>query len=635
VVETVKSQQQLAISPPVTIDDKLRQVPGFSLFRRSGSQTANPTTQGVSLRGLGASGASRSLVLEDGVPINDPFGAWVYWSRVPVASIDTVDLIEGGASDLYGSNALGGVINLRTQQPLETAFLGETSFGSSSTPFGSGSLLLRDGHWGGSIAAEGFDTNGYIPVPADQRGSVDIAASSRHQSGEISLRRTLSNDGQAFLRGNLYGETRANGTVLQTNNTTLRQLATGLDRSTAIGMLSLRVYGGTQTLHQTFSAISQDRNTETLTTDQRVPVSQYGFTAQISKTIASRHLLTVGVDGRDVTGDTNELQFVAGNPSAIFIAGGRQQSYGIFAEDVFQITPRWIFAGSLRGDIWRNIDASSRRTPFSGAPTRSFFANRSESAVSPRLGITRIVNSRWSLYASAYRAFRAPTLNELYRPFRVGNVLTQANADLKAEHFTGGEFGTVVELSQSVRLRGTAFFGQLEDSVGNITLSSAPTLITRQRQNLGTIRTRGFAIQGETHITREFTLSAGYLFNDAVITAFRNDPTLIGLRTPQVPRNSFTFHATYQPHAWVISVQGRAVGDEFDDDRNQFLLGSYFNLGLYVSRTLRQGLDLFGGADNLLNSRYDIARTPVPSVAAPIGVRVGMRIQLSELHRHK
>src|SRR5262249_51210912 len=155
----------------------------------------------------------------------------------------------------------------------------------------------------------------------------------------------------------------------------------------------------------------------------------------------------------------------------------------------------------------------------------------------------RIMNARWSLRASAYRAFRAPTLNELYRPFRVGNVLTQANSDLKAEHFTGGEFGTVVEVTQNFRLRGTAFFGELEDSVGNITLTPTPALITRQGQNLGTFRTRGVEIQGETHVAQNFTLSAGSLFTDAVITEF-GDPALIGLRTPQVPRNSFTFQAT-------------------------------------------------------------------------------------------
>ena len=635
ITETTRSLHELALAPQVTVDDKLRQVPGFALFRRSGSQTANPTSQGVSLRGLGASGASRSLVLEDGVPINDPFGGWVYWGRVPTESIQNVDFIEGGASDLYGSNALGGVINFQTHTPTQTSFFGESSFGSSSSPMASAGATLSHGAWGASFAGEGFRTGGYIPVNEVERGSIDTVASSRHRTADLLLDHNTANS-RVFLRGSLFGEDRNNGTLLQINSATVRQLSAGTDWNTALGALTFRAYGGTENLHQTFSAISADRNTETLTNDQRVPVSQYGFTAQWSKAIASRHILTVGTDGRDVTGDTNELQYFSGKPTATFIAGGRQQSLGIFAEEVFQITPRWVLVGSVRGDLWRNIDASSRRFPFTGSPTLNYFANRSESAISPRIGVTRIVNSRLSLHASAYRSFRAPTLNELYRPFRVGNVSTLSNASLLAEHFTGGEFGGVVEASRRVRLRGTAFFGVLDNAVGNITLTTTPTLITRQRQNLGTVRVRGFELQAETVATRRLKLQAGYQFTSARITDFASDPTLIGLRTPQVPRNAFTFAATYDnPRILTLSLQGRAVGNEFDDDRNQLALDPYFTLGLYISRELKSGLSVFAASENLTNSRYAIARTPVSSLAAPISARVGMRIQMSELHRRK
>src|ERR1043165_9192142 len=106
----VLNREAINASPATTIDDALREVPGFTLFRRSGSRSANPTSQGVSLRGIGASGASRAIVLDDGVPLNDPFGGWVYWGRLPRASLDRVEVLRGGASDLYGSAAMGGVV---------------------------------------------------------------------------------------------------------------------------------------------------------------------------------------------------------------------------------------------------------------------------------------------------------------------------------------------------------------------------------------------------------------------------------------------------------------------------------------------------------------------------------------------
>ena len=109
---TVVTSADLLSAAATTVDDALRFTPGFTLFRRSSSRAANPTTQGVTLRGLSASGASRTLVLADGVPLNDAFGGWVYWSRIPQAAIDRIEIVRGATSDLYGADAVGGVIQV-------------------------------------------------------------------------------------------------------------------------------------------------------------------------------------------------------------------------------------------------------------------------------------------------------------------------------------------------------------------------------------------------------------------------------------------------------------------------------------------------------------------------------------------
>src|SRR5262245_19261814 len=170
----------------VTLDDALREVPGFSLFRRSGSRTANPTSQGVSLRGLGASGASRAIVLADGVPLNDPFGGWVYWDRVPRESISQVEVLLGSASHLYGSGALGGMIDITTRKPEANVLSLNASYGNEDT--GDASLFvsgIKNG-WAGSLAAETFNTDGFVLVPAAQRGLIEDRK--RHTSELQSLR---------------------------------------------------------------------------------------------------------------------------------------------------------------------------------------------------------------------------------------------------------------------------------------------------------------------------------------------------------------------------------------------------------------------------------------------------------------
>src|SRR5712692_6377900 len=211
----VLSTEDIATTAALTTDDALRQVPGFSLFRRSGSRTANPTSQGVSLRGVGASGASRAAVLADGVPITDPFGGWVFWGRVPREAINRIEVAQGGASSLYGTDALGGVINVLTRDARQSALSFESSYGNQRTPdaslFAGGSLL----QWAGSLSAGAFHTDGYVPVRDSERGLVDTKAGAEHTTLELTLERLIADSGRVFARGSLFDESRENGTLLQ------------------------------------------------------------------------------------------------------------------------------------------------------------------------------------------------------------------------------------------------------------------------------------------------------------------------------------------------------------------------------------------------------------------------------------
>ena len=97
---SVLHSEDIRMSPAVVADDVLRQIPSFSLFRRTSSLSSHPTAQGVSLRGIGPSGVSRTLVLVDGTPFNDPFGGWVYWTRIPTESVDRIEVVDGSSSSL-------------------------------------------------------------------------------------------------------------------------------------------------------------------------------------------------------------------------------------------------------------------------------------------------------------------------------------------------------------------------------------------------------------------------------------------------------------------------------------------------------------------------------------------------------
>jgi outer membrane receptor protein involved in Fe transport len=626
----ILSNDDLSTTAALTLDDALRQVPGFSLFRRSGSRTANPTSQGVSLRGVGASGASRAAVLNDGVPLNDPFGGWVYWGRTPRQSVNRVELVRGGASNLYGTDALGGVINFIPRATSDAALSFETSYGNQQSPNASIFAGGRIGQIGGQISAEVFHTDGYILVDKEQRGLVDTKAGVEYSTLDLMLERFFDENGRIFIRGSLFDESRENGTPLQTNQTYIRQVSAGADfKSQAIGDFSLRTYIGSQVFDQGFSAVAAGRNSESLTRSQRTPAQQFGIASQWSRSAGSRQTLVAGFDFREVRGASDEIVFNGGRATSAVGAGGRERAFGIFAQDIIGITRKFFATIGGRVDRWRNYDALSATKSFTtNATGATFFTPRSETAFSPRLSLLYKVNENLSLTASGYRAFRAPTLNELYRSFRVGNVVTQANDRLLAERLTGAETGASVNgFRNRLYLRGSFFWSELTRPVANVTLSVTPDLITRQRRNLGRTRSRGVEIESEARLSTTVSFTAGYLFADASVLQFPANRALEGLLIPQVARHQFTFQSRYaNPSILTFAVQGRAIGVQFDDDQNLLKLNKYFVLDALASRRLTNHFEVFAAVENVFNQRYDIGRTNVTTIGPPTLARAGFRL---------
>ena len=625
--ETVLSKVQIERSAAVTIDDALRQVPGFSLFRRSGSLTANPTSQGVSLRGVGANGASRAVVLLDGLPLNSPFGSWIYWNRVPRVAIETVSVTNGASSDAYGSGALGGVINIESRQVEEPFFETDLSGGNEGTAtasFGGGTVVRN---FGVTAAAQVLRTNGYVLVTNDSRGAVDTPAGTADASGYLTISRTLHHNGRAFVRANSFGESRRNGTPLQINDTRIWSLDLGLDRQIAdFGEFSVRVDGSREVFNQNFSAVSADRNSESLTNRQRNPSQQFGVALQWQR-LFGRHLIVAGFEDRDVRGHSAEVTFNASRITANIDAGGRQTTLAAFGQDSLRVGG-WVLNAGGRIDWWSNRGFSNR-IPVSGVPTFTRFPEQTESAFSPRASVSRALGPGMLFTASFYRAFRAPTLNELYRNFRVGNVVTNANADLRAERLTGGDGGLVFHTS-SERLitRANFFWSRISQPVANVTISSTPNLITRQRQNLGSIQARGLEASTTVRIAQSVTFAAQYLLTDTTVLRFPANRSLEGLLVPQIPRHQLSFQLTYHQRSWTAALQARLVSTQFDDDQNLLRLRAFFTIDAQLSRKMSEHVEVYLASQNVTGVRYDLSRTPVLTTGPPALVRAGLRVTL-------
>jgi outer membrane receptor protein involved in Fe transport len=634
------SKSDLQALPALTLADKLRQIPGFSLFRRTSSMNANPTTMGLSLRGLGANGASRALVLEDGIPINDPFGSWVYWDRVPAADVQSVEVAEEGASSLYGSEAMGGVVQFLTRPAEPAGVTVDASYGNQNTQdlslAASGSL----GKWYAIASGEAFHTDGYFFVPEAYRGPVDTRAGSDHGDADLTIGRKIGENSQVFARGWYFDDSRNNGTINQRNNIRMGGGALGanLDLGSA-GTLTLRFYGEGETYFQNFYAIPFDQNfTEGaskyyLTNSQTVPAQGVGGSGVWRRSFGSRQTVVAGFDEHEEIGHSHEI---ITNPSSAVIhttsAGGRQRSFGLFGEDMIQLAPGWLLNLSGRYDHWLNFDASSLCTPgVGGCPANQSFANRSYNVFNPRATLVHQFNSHISWSTSIYRAFRAPTLNELYRGYRVGNVVTNPNANLTAERLTGGETGIdLTGFQRRFEVRGVFFYNQIVNPIANVPLASPAN--TQERENLGRISAPGFELDAVEHVTDDFTLSGGYQYVDSKVVSAPGQPALLNTWVEEVPHNSFTFEARYdRPSLFSATVDGRMIGQQLDT--TGFYLGNFFALDASVARHIAYGIQAYFAIENFTNEQYFIqALNPgvsPPDLGLPVSFRIGVRYDFS------
>ena len=677
--------EALQAAPTATLDGALRAIPGFSLFRRSDSFTANPTAQGVSLRGLGPSGASRSLVLLDGVPLNDPFGGWIAWSKVPREGLERAEVVPGGGATAWGNAALGGVVQLLTTPAITTfaerdaggafpttatwvsrlhgraaAYFGDFNTRSfeffTTQPAGLGAVQLL----GNTFATDGFSL-----VAPERRGPIDVDAWSRHRWLALRWRTPIGETLEFSATARGYEEFRGNGTPYTRNGSREKFISTSLAGSPSKNFAwSVVAYTQDQSFASTFSSVTPARTAETPASDQfAVPATAFGgeWTGVWQHDDGAR--TSAGADARFVRGETREhFTFTAGNFTRLRVAGGRQSAVGLFVLHDHPLAKTLHFNGGGRLDSWKEANGHRRETDRNSSTVfrDDHYAGRNGTELGPSAGLVWNPFDAWRFRANAQHAFRRPTLNELYRPFRQGANVTEANAALRTEHVTSGEVGAEwiflkfppkprdppgessswdVAASYRLTLSATAFWNDLRDAVGNVTIARGPgtfpivgTLaaggLGRQRLNLDRTRTQGLELSAKWTSIHGFSLTADALFNDATVRRASVAPALVGKRVAQVPRRTSALGASWRaPGKFTFTPRVRWIGRQFEDDENQLTLGEVVVADLGVSRPLTPHLELFLTAENLGNARVETGRSAdgVVNLGTPRLILGGLR----------
>lgn len=620
-------RERLAGTASGRLEDALRDAAGIAQFRRSDSRSAHPTSQGVTLRGLGGNASSRALLLLDGVPQADPFGGWVAFPAYLPERLASARIIRGGGSGYAGPGALAGTIELSSGSPAELGTLNASAAYGSRNSLDAravGAATLGSGFV--TIAGQYARGDGFIPVVAGQRGPADRAAP--YEQASLALRGVVDLGGTE-LQANLSGFTdrRERGLAFtnvdsQGADASIRLVHRGRWNWSALAYLQTRSFASG------FASINDARTVATATLDQyNVPATGVGGRFEIEPPIGGGVTLRLGGDVRQVSGRTQELfTYVAGLPTRQRVAGGESATLGAFADASYEAGGLTLSAGG-RLDHWTISNGSLVERALTGAlVTDTSFADRRGWEATGRVGAAYDFGGV-TLRTAAYRGWRLPTLNELYRPFRAGADATAANAALNPERQTGVEAGIDLRPASGLTIRATVYWNRLTDGIANVFIANGPGTfpgvgfvsaagVYRQRRNLPELTAKGVELDAR-YQSGKFSAAASYAYVDAKVGALQ-------------PAQTARHHAS-ATLAWDrLSVTGRYDGPQFEDDQNLRQLKGAFTLDAAAALPLTSALALEARAENLFDARIEagISGPGVIERASPRTLWLGLRLRL-------
>ncbi|MCZ8370844.1 MAG: TonB-dependent receptor [Porphyrobacter sp.] len=605
---TTIEREAIVASPSGRIEDVLRGVAGFQQFRRSDSRSSNPSAQGVTLRALGGNATSRALVLLDGVPLADPFFGYIPLSAIAPETLGTIRVTRGGGSGPFGAGALAGTIELESAEPGGTAgFLGSAAINNRAETEASGVLTQKLGR--GFAAASGrWDRGrGFFTTPEGQR--VPATARAGFDSWNAALRTVapLTETVEVQARVALFRDARTlrfkgADSTSEGEEASIRFVGRGDWQFDALAYVQARDFSNI--------VISSTRFTPTLD-QRRTPSTGVGGKFELRPPLLEGHDIRIGADYRRADGELQEeaISAVSGAITERRRAGGATGNLGIFLEDDWQIGPLTL-NGGLRADRSSITGGFYRAVSASGVPVSTITApDRSDWSLNWRAGAQVYATRRLDLRAAAYTGLRLPTLNELYRPFVVFPVTTEANAGLVNERLKGFEVGFNWQPVNAVVVAVTAFDNEVENAIANVTVG--PNL--RRRANLPAIDARGIEARIAARLG-QVSLEGALAWTDAEVQGEGASLDLDGLRPAQTPELAATVTLGWEPApGWRVAGTLRHVSAQFEDDRETDRLAPATTIDAFLAAPLVGKLSAILRAENLTDETI-ITRNQVGSI---------------------
>jgi outer membrane receptor protein involved in Fe transport len=622
------------------LDDALSQIPGFSLYRRLSSAGANPTTEGVTLRGIAGSAASRALVTQDGVPQNDPFGGWVIFNSLPPASLADITVVRGAGAGPYGAGALTGVIALKSIPARAGDWLIDASAGELGQEHLTGVGTVASGPILATFSASADHSDGWDPI-RQGRGPADdnLTLTDWNASGRFAADLGRAS---AALRISAFEEYQDSGLVGESSRERGGSLSLSAAAAPAPGVLGWRAQAWliASDLANSSYSVSAHQATDSLADNEyATPALGAGANAAL-RAVWTTTTLEAGLDARFDGGEDREnLGPVDGVLTQNRRAGGETFVGGAYLDFTRQIG-RLLLTANGRADAWETFLGHDLQGPIGGAPTLDL-RTPDRGGVTPtgRLGARWDVNDTTWLRAALYSGFRPPTLNELFRPYRVGNVVTLNNTALSPETLYGAEAGLGGQ-GGALRWSATGFFNRLMDPVTNVTLHAGPYRdplagyiptggSVLERENVGAVDAYGVEGDARWSLSQAVDARGAISLTHARVDGGSAAAQLTGLRPAETPAIVATagLDARLFPRL-TLTLDARYEGQRFVDDRNTLPLAPSTVADARLDWTVTRTVTLYVAAANLFNlavQENNVAGGPI-SYGPPRAVTFGVRI---------
>jgi iron complex outermembrane receptor protein len=648
---TVLDQQDLQSSANVTVDDILHTIPGFSLYRRSSSLVTPPDldteAQGVTLRNIGPAGASRALVMVDGVPIIGPFDGQVFWGKIPKESIDHIEVVRGSGASLWGNYAMAGVINIITRKPTDTGAQLKATYGTDGLTDDYLAVSGRKDTLTVGLEGNFFNLDGFPVVARDQRGPIDGNGSSRDEVFNGRVGYQINDAASVALHGQFFDQAYNYGTKLRTASTTAGLIDVSSTVHTDDGSeWQAMLFSNMQSFHIQFSQALDKRNCngvergcEGLSLKQTVPFTDVGASLAWSRRTLEPLITSAGVDMHWIDGQSRDENFDpdTGLPRGNLRSDGKQMFAGLFLQGIYAPTSQWEVALSGRADLWTNYDGTQAgidTDPDTHAVrlTANRFDSHTRAAFNPRLSVLYRLTDWLHLRAATYRAFRAPTLAELYRNSQVEDLHLLGNSGLSPERLNGAEVGVDLPVLDRLDLRATGFWNEVDNPITSIDIApDSNGNPQRKRVNEGLARTFGAEVEALYQPLPDLFLSGSYLLSDGTLV-HAHDKNLEGLQLAQIPPHTAMVAAEYRnPRIITVRFEGRFVDEQFEDQAHNDRQGSYVIFNATLARQLPIGNgEIFLAGENLTDHEYTVDHGGgIRQIGSPLLVHGGIRLRLS------